>query len=321
MQFSIIVPVYNAAEYLDACIASVKAQSMSDWELILIDDGSIDGSGKILDEYAAEDARIHAFHQNNCGQFYARQKGIESAAGKYILFLDSDDELEPECLSTLDAAICKNHPDMILYTGQIIAGGTETGRSVGYVYPEERGVSPQWLREKLIASNDMNSLWLKAVRRKLFEGDETDYSCFFGMHCGEDKARLLYPVSQAESILYIPNQLYRYNYRSKSVMHSFEIDAIERMLSNEMFSMLHEYMRSWGMTDSCHYEMAGVYYLKNFISVYFNVRKTCETAQELRAFRKYQWDNVINKAAFRYSLSRGLSMREKLKLLAATMRL
>ncbi len=76
MKFSIIVPVYNSANFLSDCLACVKNQSFDDWELIFIDDGSTDGSGTILDGYARSDDRIHVFHQENSGQFFAREKGF-----------------------------------------------------------------------------------------------------------------------------------------------------------------------------------------------------------------------------------------------------
>lgn len=107
MKFSIIVTVYNTAQYLDTCIASVKNQKFSNWELIAIDDGSSDGSGKLLDRYAAEDNRIRVFHQNNRGQFYARQKGIEMAEGDYLLFLDSDDQLTTDSMEMIQETVHK----------------------------------------------------------------------------------------------------------------------------------------------------------------------------------------------------------------------
>ena len=106
MKFSIVVPVYNAEPFLDSCIQSVESQLPSDWELILIDDGSSDKSGKMLDDYAMKDSRIHVIHQENCGQFYARQKGVSLSTGDYIVFLDSDDALEPECLKVIQRAVC-----------------------------------------------------------------------------------------------------------------------------------------------------------------------------------------------------------------------
>lgn len=92
---SIIIPVYNAAPYLGRCLDSILAQTYSFKELILIDDGSKDGSGKICDEYAKKDSRIQVYHNENQGASAARNFGLDKATGDYISFIDSDDWMEP----------------------------------------------------------------------------------------------------------------------------------------------------------------------------------------------------------------------------------
>lgn len=101
---SIIVPVYKTEDYLRQCVDSILAQSLTDFELLLIDDGSPDGSGAICDDYARRDPRIQAIHKENGGVSSARNLGIEKAAGQYIVFIDSDDWVEPEYLAELVAA-------------------------------------------------------------------------------------------------------------------------------------------------------------------------------------------------------------------------
>lgn len=99
--FSIIIPVYNVAPYLRECLDSVLAQTYTDWEAICIDDGSTDGSGAILDEYASRDVRFKVFHKENGGVSAARNYAIPHMRGQYVWFVDADDVLHFEALSVL----------------------------------------------------------------------------------------------------------------------------------------------------------------------------------------------------------------------------
>ena len=98
---SVIVPVYQAESLLPQCVESVLSQTFSDWELLLVDDGSRDGSPALCDSYAAREPRIRAFHKPNGGVSSARNLGLEQAAGQCIAFLDADDAIEPAALETL----------------------------------------------------------------------------------------------------------------------------------------------------------------------------------------------------------------------------
>lgn len=98
---SVIIPVYNVEKYLPDCLDSVLAQTFKDFEVIAIDDGSPDGCGKILDEYAAKDERVKVFHQENRGEAMARNRGLDTAAGEYIYFVDNDDFIHPQTLEVL----------------------------------------------------------------------------------------------------------------------------------------------------------------------------------------------------------------------------
>lgn len=115
MLFSIIVPVYNVEKYLHQCVESVLKQSFKDWELILVNDGSLDNSGAICDQYAKKDCRIRVIHKQNGGSSSARNRGFRNARGKFIYFLDSDDYFSTE--AALDAAyrcIVANKTDVVL---------------------------------------------------------------------------------------------------------------------------------------------------------------------------------------------------------------
>lgn len=115
--FSIIIPVYNVEDYLQRCVDSVLSQSFTDFEVILVDDGSPDNSGMICDQYAVEDERVKVIHKRNGGQSDARNAGILKASGLYILFLDSDDKFSDHLtLKKLNQVIVSSFPDLILYS-------------------------------------------------------------------------------------------------------------------------------------------------------------------------------------------------------------
>ena len=98
---SIIVPIYNVEKYLNRCVDSILAQTFTDFELILVDDGSPDNCGKICDEYAEKDSRIYVIHKENGGLSDARNAGLDIAKGEYVYFVDSDDYVEPDLLEKI----------------------------------------------------------------------------------------------------------------------------------------------------------------------------------------------------------------------------
>ena len=116
MVFSIIVPVYNAEDYLNACVESVLNQTFTDFELILVDDGSPDSCPQMCDDWASKDNRIKVIHKKNGGASDARNAGMDLAKGGYILFLDSDDFYNSkETLETLYGKIDKNNADVVIF--------------------------------------------------------------------------------------------------------------------------------------------------------------------------------------------------------------
>lgn len=113
-EISVIVPVYNCEKYIGKCIESILNQTFKDLELILIDDGSADESGKICDEYKIQDKRVKVIHEKNSGVSIARNVGINVAKGKYIGFVDSDDYLAPDMYESLYENLMKSHADVAI---------------------------------------------------------------------------------------------------------------------------------------------------------------------------------------------------------------
>ena len=115
MLFSVLMPVYNTSKYLRQSIDSLLLQDFKDWELIIVDDGSTDESGKICDEYAKKYDNITVIHKENGGLFTARKTAIKSAKGEYSLFVDSDDFVEDNYFEKIQSAIDLYKPDILLF--------------------------------------------------------------------------------------------------------------------------------------------------------------------------------------------------------------
>jgi len=116
MRFSIVIPLYNVEKYLKDCLDSVLNQTFADWEAICVNDGSTDHSAVILEEYAAKDSRFKTFNQPNGGLSAARNTGLKAAIGEYVLFLDSDDWLEPNALERISESLTDE--DMLCFSGR-----------------------------------------------------------------------------------------------------------------------------------------------------------------------------------------------------------
>ncbi len=122
MKVSVIVPVYNTGQYLHACIQSILNQTLTDLELILIDDGSTDESGKICDSYEQQDHRVRVVHKKNAGVSAARNTGIEMAAGEYIGFVDSDDTIQPQMYESMYRAAKEHGTDIVMCDAVTVFG-------------------------------------------------------------------------------------------------------------------------------------------------------------------------------------------------------
>lgn len=168
-KISIIVPIYNVEQYLHRCINSILNQSFNNFELLLINDGSTDNSGKICDEYAAKDNRIIVIHNPNSGVSAARNYGIRLAKGDFITFIDGDDYVEKNLLKVLYDLATKNQCDMamcsykLIYDDKIIDSGTSRWQ----VYDKKEACELFFYDQEPFAPS---YTWGKIIKRSLFEG-------------------------------------------------------------------------------------------------------------------------------------------------------
>ncbi len=128
---SVVVPVYRVEKYLRRAVDSIRAQTLAEIEIILVDDGSPDDCGKICDAYQAQDVRIKVIHKQNEGLGFSRNRGVDAATGDYIAFIDSDDFIERDMLRTMYAAACESNADVVLSGMNIVySNGANDPRSI-----------------------------------------------------------------------------------------------------------------------------------------------------------------------------------------------
>lgn len=133
---SVVVPVYNTAQYLPRCVESLLTGGEAALEVLLVDNGSTDGSGALCDRYAAEDPRVRALHLGEKDVSAARNAGLSAARGEYVWFVDSDDEIPPHALDTLWRIARENRPDLIRFGYRRV----ENGREVLWLLPDAPGL-------------------------------------------------------------------------------------------------------------------------------------------------------------------------------------
>ena len=211
---SIIIPVYKVEKFLRRCLDSILAQTYSEWECILVDDGSPDESGKICDEYGCYDSRFKVVHKENGGVSSARNKGLELAKGEWIAFVDSDDYVSREWLYSV------SHYIQLYDTADCFVWGHYVNRN------EDKKFKPLIPSGKVYSSNSsfIRSSDYKHVSvcflysYKLIKR----YRCSFpvGIRTGEDQCYILEYLSHAQKIVTIPNAYYFYADNPASAVNS-----------------------------------------------------------------------------------------------------
>ena len=257
MKVSIIVPVYNCENYLERCFGSIRNQILTDWECIVIDDGSTDGSGAISDRYAEEDGRFKVIHQKNRGVSAARNLGLNMAEGEYVGFVDSDDWIERDMFS-------------ILYSEAV---DTKSDVAVCGVCDKCKGKHKKVLssKEALMTMFDPRSgmegfTVTRLIRRGLLKSAFFDES----VRCYEDLLFFYYLFSSARRVYWHDVPLYHYDEtRPGSATSSYLVNdskktgmnALSIVADNESDPVLQKRMRgfiySWAVDAAVNYVSHG----------------------------------------------------------------
>lgn len=224
---TIIVPVYNILEYLPRCVRSITAQTYQNLEILLVDDGSTDGTGELCDELAKEDARIRVIHKENGGSSSARNLAIEQAKGEYLGFVDSDDYIEPHMYERLYASIVKYQVpiaqigrDEIDMEGNLLPNICEPPTEAMCFGAEE------FLKELLMHRGDC-SFCTKLVHRSLLQEDKFPVGLL-----NEDFRLLVQILPKAGRLVSLPGQTYHVFYRIGSNSRKADKENFSRVFGD-----------------------------------------------------------------------------------------
>lgn len=203
-KISVIVPVYKAEKYLHRCVDSILAQTFTDFEVLLIDDGSPDRSGEICDEYAQKDSRVRVFHKENGGVSSARQCGIDNAQGKYTIHADPDDWVEPNMLEELYAKAEEDDADMVIcdfffHKQQII-----------YKKQTPKNLAVKSLLRQYLAQELHGSMWNKLIRKEVYITYNVNFN--LNMTLWEDLYVICCMLQHPIKVAYLNNAYYHYDF-------------------------------------------------------------------------------------------------------------
>ncbi|NSP12209.1 glycosyltransferase [Enterococcus faecalis] len=230
-KISIIVPVYNVEKYLEKCVRSILAQTFTDFELILVDDGSPDSSGAMCDQFAEQDQRVKVIHKENGGLSDARNAGIEIATGEYLGFVDSDDYIADDMYELLYTNIVKEDADLsICGIYDVYEGKEPVEKQQQYIVLDKVAAMKMILEAKVVSVHAVNKLY----KKEIFE----DIRYPVGM-ITEDGAVILSILEHTEKIVIDTQQKYYYFHRANSISSNLfskkDLDTINVWKENENY--------------------------------------------------------------------------------------
>lgn len=228
-EISVIVPVYNAELYIERCVDSILEQSFSDFELLLMDDGSTDNSPEICDELGEKDSRIMVVHKPNTGVSDTRNQAMKLACGKYIAFVDADDYISKEMLHLMYNEINKNKCDMVMCNYYIDNGDMLTVAKMKYepYYDTKMSVKNRLLQRYYETDQvGLYSLCNKLFRRPLIECYQIEMNV--ELEIAEDAWFVFEYLKVCDSVKYISTPLYYYYQNPDSAMHQVRLDQYEK---------------------------------------------------------------------------------------------
>ncbi len=250
---SVIVPVYNAGKYLKRCVESVCAQTCQEYEVLLVDDGSTDESGKISDGFAASNSRVHVIHQENAGLISARQTGFRASCGEWILFVDSDDWIAPDMLKTLMDEANRTGADVVTSGAIFTDGKTEITKYDAAQQGEYEGAELEMFKTKLLGNLDdglfrvLPFLWNKLWRREVLEKSLNAVDPTITV--GEDVAIGLPALLKARKIVVTNQAFYYYRQDNDSMTRGRKACDYELENAKKLCKHLYRQFKDAGYLD------------------------------------------------------------------------
>ncbi|BFT75282.1 glycosyltransferase [Paenibacillus sp. P36] len=283
IKVSVIIPVYNAENYLKSCLDSLFSQSLQECEFIFVNDGSRDQSGKIIESYAKHDSRIKLFHQENKGVSMARNKGLEEAAGEYIGFVDADDDIEEDMYATLFKSAHEGDYDVVISNFESeIEGRKVTTR---YPFPTNTMLSREYIEQNIVPfflqSDQLNTAWNKLYKRQAI----IDFQAKFPekVALGEDGMFNLQFFSRAGSAMYIDYTGYHYREVAGSATRNIlEKDYFKRALEVYTLAMPEALLRV--VNPLRHKQLKSIkliHSVMSYVYVYLNASKELNFSKRL----------------------------------------
>ncbi len=253
---SIIVTVFNLEAYISDCLESIKKQSLADFEVIIINDGSNDNSENAINRIISDDARFKLFNTENRGVSEARNTALELSSGEYIIFVDGDDMITEDCLSTCINAI--NDNDIVVFNYKKLNDKSISNNNDYYSESMRRSNIETLCIEAIMLEPNP---WGKFYRNEVFRGIKYPKGVLY-----EDYA-IFYKLFKGRKVDFIDDKLYIYRIRNGSIMRSFDRRRIsdKEMILTELHNELHG---SWNDDTRRAYVNS---YLFHFIFVTFNV--------------------------------------------------
>lgn len=222
MKFSVILPIYNVEAFLVECIESILQQTYTDFELILVNDGSKDGSPAICDNYAKKDAKIEVVHQANAGLSMARNNGLAVASGEYVVFIDSDDFITSSDFLQKLADKTKNNVDLVFFKYSRYIDESQTLCVCSFSYQNAIAeTTMSGILQKLVDADAFYGMaWIKAVRRAVLIDNNIQFEK--GL-LGEDTEWNYHLLMHTRSVDFIDESFLAYRQREGSISHSLKL--------------------------------------------------------------------------------------------------